>query len=527
MKPGLLVTTAVSCLMFAAASACIAAEDAKVQAKQAQRQAPAATIAPAPLPKDIPLLGPAGQDAAGYPNRYVDRAGLRSLLWHKRYADLTRYFEQFQSDFESDPRNEYWPSDAGDAFASAEPALRPALDAWVAATPKSFAPYLARGTYLVDVAYARRGTQFADKTSREEFAAMEQTLNAAFADLDRALELRPRLVAAMREKIVGLRDIKKARPVIDQAIKACPSCFQVRVAYMYGLTPRWGGSHDAMLQFAKERIDRSNPRMQLLPGYIDLDKAQMLVLSKKPKEALPAIERACSLGEHWEFLRERADIRGRLGDLEGALKDLDRALALRPGHPQTLLARGHLQQRASRWEAAARDLIAGLRMKPTDATGRHALDRTVEGLVYDGWGHYKAGRRNDALRLYDLAAELAPTNADVQFRRAAIVGGKSDSGGEKIAMLEERARKSPDDFRAHQELDYTLAAQQQFPRIVEMWTAYIARNPQNAAAYLERGGAHFRMENMNAAHADAQKACELGNSEACARAKQMRSMLKK
>jgi hypothetical protein len=38
-------------------------------------------------------------------------------------------------------------------------------------------------------------------------------------------------------------------------------------------------------------------------------------------------------------------------------------------------------------------------------------------------------------------------------------------------------------------------------------------------AYLERGGAYFNLRKIDLARADAVKACDLGVSEACARAK--------
>ncbi|HEX7509520.1 MAG TPA: hypothetical protein VF550_22305, partial [Polyangia bacterium] len=51
----------------------------------------------------------------------------------------------------------YWAIDSGAAFDSAEPALRAQLDSWVAATPESFAPYVARGYYGLAVAWAGGG----------------------------------------------------------------------------------------------------------------------------------------------------------------------------------------------------------------------------------------------------------------------------------------------------------------------------------------------------------------------------------
>jgi tetratricopeptide (TPR) repeat protein len=486
-----------------------------------------AEVAPAPLPTALPLIGADGQDADGYPTRYVDRAALRSLLWHKRYADLTRYLEEFQAAFEVDPRREYWPADAGEAFTSAEPSLLPALDAWVEATPESFAPYLARGNHWVDVAYARRGTQWARDTAPEQFVAMEEALKRGMADLDHAISLRPRLVAAWRTKIRALKSRAtgpEMRQAVNAALAVCPACFQVRATYMASLVPRWGGSYEAMRGFAQEGDAALNPRLRLLPGYIDEDRANLLRIDQKYAEALTAIERACALGEYWEFLEERARIRDRLKDGTGAMTDVERAFAARPGHPRLVILRAYLHYRAQRWEPAGRDLLAGLRMDPTDDTARFILDSVVKGLVYEGWVHHQAGRREQAIQVYDLAAELAPRNHEVQGRRHSIIAGAGGNSPEELARLEEQVQRSPDDLRALQQLDYALARRGEFQRIVDLYTAYLARHPQDGQAYLERGGAYFHLRRLPEARADARRACELGVSEGCAREKQVAAM---
>jgi tetratricopeptide (TPR) repeat protein len=280
-----------------------------------------------------------------------------------------------------------------------------------------------------------------------------------------------------------------------------------------------------MRKFALEGDAVLNPRMRFLPGYIDRDWAQVLLIEERPNEALVAIERACALGDYWVFLKQRAEIRDHLNDLSGALADLDRAITLSPGDPNLLIHRAYAHHRAQHWEAAGRDLLAGIRMDPTDDRGRRIHGSVVQGLVYEGWVHHTAGRRQDALRVYDLAAELAPRNPEVQSRRRWVIAGERGGSAEDLAALEEQARKAPDDFRALQQLGYALARRGQFERVVELWTAYLARHPQDGQAYLERGGAHFQLRQLAAARADAARACALGVSEGCAREKQVASMM--
>jgi tetratricopeptide (TPR) repeat protein len=500
-----------------------------LEEERAQRQAPPVEVAPAPLPTSLPLRGADRLDAYGYPRRTVDRAGLRSLLWHKRYADLTRYLEELQAAFEADPSKERWPTDAAGTFSSAEPQLRASLDSWVAATPGSFAPHLARGVYLVRVAHERRGHEWAYKTAPEHFAAMSETLAHAQRDLGRALLLRPRLVAAMQAKIRAY--MLNGHPIqmhatMLRALATCPTCFEVRVQYLRGMTPRWGGSYEAMLGFLDSRVGRSNRALALLPGYVDLDRAALYDYQREWRAALGAIRRACQLGDHADFLEERARILRTLKQPTRALADLDRALQLRPGLPWLLSARAYVYADLKRWEAAGRDLLEALRSDPTDIGGRYLHAAAVRNLDWVGWEHHKAGRYKDAVRVYALAAQLAPTHTDLIKRKAVVAVGGEAGLAKDPAALRRRLRGSPDDLLARRQLHALLHRKRDFAGVVDLWNDYLARHPGDAEAHLWRAAGFFLLRRLKEAHADSQRACVSGLSEGCARAKQVAAMMK-
>jgi regulator of sirC expression with transglutaminase-like and TPR domain len=50
---------------------------------------------------------------------------------------------------------------------------------------------------------------------------------------------------------------------------------------------------------------------------------------------------------------------------------------------------------------------------------------------------------------------------------------------------------------------------------------YIRLHPDDGPAHLERGGAYYNMQRRKEAQTDAARACELGVSEGCVRAKQL------
>ena len=86
---------------------------------RAERTRPVTTVAPAPLPQGRRWRDPRGRHPTAIRASGSDKAALRSLLWHGRFAELSRDIEELQARFEGDPLRESWPIDAAEAFASA------------------------------------------------------------------------------------------------------------------------------------------------------------------------------------------------------------------------------------------------------------------------------------------------------------------------------------------------------------------------------------------------------------------------
>jgi hypothetical protein len=83
----------------------------------------------------------------------------------------------------------------------------------------------------------------------------------------------------------------------------------------------------ALPSLARAAPVADNRRLRLLPGYVDYDIADLARRDEKYDDALAAIERACALGDHADFLIERAHIRRRRKELDRALADADASKA--------------------------------------------------------------------------------------------------------------------------------------------------------------------------------------------------------
>jgi len=512
---------------FARRAAQLATSDAGAHAKAALerklRAEPAAHVAQAPLPDKLPLIERPGKDAYGYRLSYVDRAALRSLLGRAKYEVLSKYVEQFEAEAEADFHDEYRIHDAVDAFETPEPALAASLDAWIAATPDSFAPWVARGAHRFALGFAQRGAEFAAKTDADNFKAMEAAFALAFGDLEHALRLNPRLMPARRNQIriafIGSQHTAELHAMCKRAFEICPACFQPRATEQMALEPRWGGSYERMARAAKAADTRLNPRFTQLPGYELIDRAAVAASEKDDRGALVFAQRAVALGDNVDFLLRLSRTLANLGDSAGSLKAISQALELRPQRADLLIFRAHVYTRADLrgYEAAYRDMLLALRLDPTSPNGKSTLRTVAQGLDFMAGQAQQSGDLTGALRLLDESMDLFPNNGTEQRRKALLTSGFHGSV-EELTALERAANAAPHDFHARLRLDYALSQSAQWERIIAMWSAFIIDNPAEGRAYYERSGTYSHVAKREAARADAKRACELGVNVACARA---------
>ena len=193
---------------------------------------------PAVLPA---FVGSAIRGADGIAPQTADKLVLLALLKARRFADLDRCFEDYQTAFELDARNEDWPSDALDAFRTGDAAIGALIRDWADESPKPWAAFAARGVQRHALAWNLRGGGWADTVSDAVFEEFHRHENAAAEDLRKAIKRRPRFVAAHHVLIQILRGSPAARQVLDEALRACPECLGPRVAYLDALSRSGGG----------------------------------------------------------------------------------------------------------------------------------------------------------------------------------------------------------------------------------------------------------------------------------------------
>jgi tetratricopeptide (TPR) repeat protein len=289
----------------------------------------------------LPVVGTRTEEF-GYPTQTIDRLAVRRLLQTRAYDRLDAVLEAYADSALRDHRLEYRLFDAYAAFDVPVPSMEPLLTEWVRQRPASAAALLARATFLKASGWKARGGNRAAKTSRQQFEGMREFFRRAEADLAAALRLAPNSIVAYRSLInivsTSRGDPAKSRQILDRALRLQPNSFVLRTAHMYNLLPRWGGSYDAMTEFAEESAPYAsrNPLIRTLKGFVDWDRGRVLESAGKKDQAAEAYGRALRFGNFWQFRYERGELYSRADQHEKAIEDLNSVLTQNPQHADAL-----------------------------------------------------------------------------------------------------------------------------------------------------------------------------------------------
>ena len=127
---------------------------------------------------------------------------------------------------------------------------------------------------------------------------------------------------------------------------------------------------------------------------------------------------------------------------------------------------------------------------------------------------HRAYKWPQAIAAYDQVVKAEGEDAEILFWRG-MAHWKSANFDAAYRDFRRVIDLDPTNLEAYRNADRLLAREKKWDEIITMWNWYITRQPPNAEAHLERGGAYFHKGDMAAAGADAAKACSLGNNHGC------------
>lgn len=466
----------------------------------------------------LPLVGPKKKDKWGYPLQKPDKIALRALAIEGRFDELEAHFAAYQKKFASNPKYEFWPIMACEAFNDAHSELGAAVSAYVEAKPESPWAACAEAEFLEAKAWATRGGDVVSKTSERELEGFAKGLVPVDAALERALELEPKHIAAARARIVVARDRSMPPEELDAraeaALKICPACVSPHAAYLEALRTRWRGSYEEQDAYAKraQKRARKNPRLKTLLSFSKSDRCADLLTAEKYAPAIAACTEANADGAHEsQFI----DALRRAEKYQQAAERARKRLETHPQDVDALRAIAFAHWDDKNWLEEAKTWLTIRQLDATDAGARNRVAQVIGYLTQIIDADIKAEAFDDAREHVQLCVDLHPDHPHCWQQLAPLLAR------EGIEPIREAADANPDDFDAQRRLDAVLSQQNAYPEIEQRWTAFIERNPDHARAYYERGGTRQRLGDKGGSLADVRKACNLGHLLACARAKQM------
>ncbi|MEU1478232.1 tetratricopeptide repeat protein [Streptomyces sp. NPDC005760] len=197
------------------------------------------------------------------------------------------------------------------------------------------------------------------------------------------------------------------------------------------------------------------------------------------EEALREYDRAVALDAGFaRAYRGRSYVRGELGDYEAAVDDLDRALELEPDSASAHSVRGEYHRALNRADEALRDLNRGIELDPA-----HHFAWASRGAVHLSRGELDAARVD-----LDRSLDLNPDYTWALVRRARVWRGLGDPT-RQLADLDRAVTLQPDWPWSRCERGDALRNAGRVEESLHDYDHVLALHPDYASAHASRGAA--------------------------------------
>jgi tetratricopeptide (TPR) repeat protein len=243
-------------------------------------------------------------------------------------------------------------------------ALEPLLAQWASEKPSSYFAHLVKGMHHITVGFAKRGGSIADKTSVEQFSAMEAEFKKALDELDAARRIRPTSAltyAAIMEVGKTSAGPGPVKSLLGEAEKMDPKNMAARYQAIHSLNPKWGGTVedlDGIVSQARA-AGLSPARVRYLQYEVEMEKGGFVDFFAKEKVKAIAHYRLaaalCPGSDPWSAIVKAAYV---LEDWQTVKEAEDQVLALHPASAKDLQSRGWAFEKLGKMEDAMKDYSA-------------------------------------------------------------------------------------------------------------------------------------------------------------------------
>lgn len=241
-------------------------------------------------------------------------AEILSDLKAKRYPRLNQELETMFLNFREGGISEREFGQVLQPFALSDLALEDLISAWLKKQPNTWQAHLAAGIYYHHLAWLNRGADYIGNTSAIQVRYMKSYQTKATAYLTRVTVLEPKLSHAWAYLInlaMLTGDSDEIKRLYQQAKRQTPNSFLLHWNYATAISPKWGGSMKALMDFSQqmeiESKDWSN--LRVLIGYQDYAAAEIAWRKHSDKDsALGHLQKAFQYGETMSYLNLKARI---------------------------------------------------------------------------------------------------------------------------------------------------------------------------------------------------------------------------
>jgi tetratricopeptide (TPR) repeat protein len=154
-----------------------------------------------------------------------------------------------------------------------DPALLDNLNAWLKREPKSAIAHLIRSRYYEDAAWEARQGEVAERVPPNLMSVYVEDLRRSADDVKQSIRLDPSIPWSYYQ-LVNVISGHGNTPAMETAfqigVKAYPGYYELYRARLYSLTPRWGGSIEAMYAFVDKYAGHAPDNSPLKLLYMQL-----------------------------------------------------------------------------------------------------------------------------------------------------------------------------------------------------------------------------------------------------------------
>ncbi len=309
-----------------------------------------------------------------------DRAGLIAALRAGRFAELDAELMRIEDAVEAHRLPERNLDYAFRSFANSDPALEARFDEWIAASPRSFAAYFARGRYVLHLADLAKENATVAKVPADWWTKIEGYQVRAAKDIGAALELEPDLTWAYSD-LADIADAhgdrRTSERLFQEGVARVPNSGVIQSipfgsidkSTKAGLRDLFAMIDDLLAKYGDD------PNFLYLRGYKDSVLADQVCRAGNHEKGIELATRALRATDLPRYVYMRANIFRCAGRHREAVADYDTVIELTPDYAPAFHWRGRSKHSLGLYSAAQDDYSHAIALDPEPGVSK------IEGMA--------------------------------------------------------------------------------------------------------------------------------------------------